>query len=100
MKYRLQDEFDKIHGCVIIVIEDDVPHAWPFCLYLVPVEKIEFRFIDGYNSVWILFLRERPAEYFCHTNPSIIRNLKLLCWLLARPIPAPIPGAVPSAMFP
>ena len=54
MKYLLQDEFDKIHGCVIVVIEHDVPHAWTFCLYLFFFEEIESRFPDGSNSVWIL----------------------------------------------
>src|SRR6266404_6198441 len=90
MKYRFQDEFDKIHRCVIVVIEHDAPHAWTFYLYLVLFEEIEFRFIEGFKWVWILFLRGRAAEYFCHTNPSIINNLKPLRWLLARPIPAPI----------
>src|SRR6266478_8756154 len=66
MKYRPQDEFDKIHGCVIVVINDDVPHAWSFYLYLVLFEEIDFRFIEGFKWVWILFLRERAAEYFCH----------------------------------
>jgi len=44
------------------------------------------------KRVWILFLRERPAEYFCHLMPipSIIHNLKLLPRLLARSIAAPI----------
>src|SRR6267143_6927998 len=96
MKYRLQDEFDKIHRCVIVVIEHDAPHAWTFYLYLVLFEEIEFRFIEGFKWVWILFLGERAAEYFCHANPSIIRNLKLLRWLLARPIPAPIRVPFPS----
>jgi hypothetical protein len=56
MKYGLQNEFDKIHGRVIVVIEDDVPHAWAFCLYLILFEEIEFRFIEGFNSVGILLL--------------------------------------------
>jgi hypothetical protein len=90
MKYRLQDEFNKIHRCVIVIIEDNIPHAWSFCLYLVFFEEIEFGFVERFKWVWILFLGERAAEYFCHTNPPIIRKLKLLRWLLARPIPAPI----------
>src|SRR6266404_3221649 len=69
MKYRLQDEFDKIYRCVIVVIKDDVPHARTFCLYLVLFEEIDFRFIEGFKWVWILFLRERAAEYFCHLIP-------------------------------
>src|SRR5438477_7007599 len=103
MKYRLQDGFDKIHSCVIVVINDDVPHAWTFYLYFVLFEEIEFRFIEGFKWVWILFLGEPAAEYFCHTNPSSIRNLKPLRWLLARPIPAPIriplPGDVPATLI-
>src|SRR5258708_32401044 len=56
MKYGLKDEFNKIHRCVVVVIEHDVPHTWTFYLYLILFEEIEFRFIDGCNSVWILFL--------------------------------------------
>jgi len=46
MKYLLQDEFDKIHGCVIVVIEDDVPHTRTFYLCLIFLKEIEFRYID------------------------------------------------------
>ena len=35
MENPLQDELDKIHGCVIIVIEHDVPHARTFRLNLI-----------------------------------------------------------------
>src|ERR1700722_15216593 len=31
MKYGLQDKFDKIHGRVIVVIEDNVPHTRTLC---------------------------------------------------------------------
>ncbi len=41
MKYRLQNEFNKIHRCVIVVIKDDVPHARTLCLYPILVEEIE-----------------------------------------------------------
>src|ERR1700738_4986354 len=41
MKYRLQDEFYKIHWCIIVAIEDDIPHVWTFRLYLFPFEEIE-----------------------------------------------------------
>src|SRR5437763_6755769 len=56
MKYGLQNEFDKIHGCVIVVIEDDIPHAWAFRPYLILFKKIESRLPDGFTSVWILLL--------------------------------------------
>jgi len=56
MKYRLQDEFDKIHGCVIVVIKDDIPHARTFYPDLIFFEEIELRFSDGFTSVWILLL--------------------------------------------
>ena len=41
MKYGHQDEFDKLHGCVIVVVKDDVPHARAFWLNLILVEEIE-----------------------------------------------------------
>jgi hypothetical protein len=56
MKYRLQDEFDKIHGCVIVVVEDDVPQMWTYRLYLIPIEEIELRFPGGFKAIWILLL--------------------------------------------
>src|SRR5271155_497335 len=56
MKYRLQNEFDKIHGCVIVVIDDDIPHAWTFRPYLIFFKKIESRLPDGFTSVWIMLL--------------------------------------------
>src|SRR5438874_4771741 len=57
MKYGLQNEFDKIDGCVIVVIEDDIPHARTFCLHLVLVEEIESWFLDGFNPFLTLLLR-------------------------------------------
>src|SRR5271163_4509585 len=94
MKYRHQDEFDKIHWCVIVVIKDDVPHARAFWLNLIPFEKIESRFVDGFSVVWIVVLRAGFTSCFHHldTNPSIIRNLNLPLWLRARPIPGSICG--------
>src|SRR6478672_2672225 len=56
MKYGLQDKFDKIHGRVIVVIEDNVPHTRTLCFYHIIFEEIESRFPDGSNSVWILLL--------------------------------------------
>jgi hypothetical protein len=56
MKYRLQNEFDKIHGCVIVVIDDDIPHARTFCLNLILFEKIEPWLSDRFNSVWTSLL--------------------------------------------
>src|ERR1700730_927704 len=56
MKYGLQDKFDKIHGRVIVVIEDNVPHTRTLYFYLILFEEIESRFPDGSNSVWILLL--------------------------------------------
>jgi len=56
MKYGLQDEFNKIHRRVIVVIEDDVPHTRTLCFYLIFFKEIESRFPDGFNSVWILLL--------------------------------------------
>src|SRR5258708_28011398 len=98
MKYRLQDGFDKIHRCVIVVINDDVPHAWTFYLYLVLLEEIEFRFIEGFEWVWILVLGERAAEYFCHLIPihPLFGILKLLPRVLACSIAAPIRVPFPS----
>jgi hypothetical protein len=52
MKYGLQDEFNKIHRRVIVVIEDDIPHTRTLCFYLVFFKEIESRFPDGFNSVW------------------------------------------------
>ena len=56
MKYRLQNEFDKIHGCVIVVIDDDIPHARTFRPYLILFKKIESRLPDGFTLVWIMLL--------------------------------------------
>jgi len=56
VKYRLQDEFDKIHWRVIVIIEDDVPHARTFYLHLILFKKIEARFIYGLKAMWILVL--------------------------------------------
>jgi hypothetical protein len=56
VKHPLQDQFDKIHGRVIVVIKDDIPRARTFRLYLIFFEKIESRFLNGFNSVWILLL--------------------------------------------
>src|SRR5438045_3999291 len=50
MKYRLQDDFDKVHGCVVVVIKDDIPHAWTFYLYLILFEETESRLIEGFKS--------------------------------------------------
>jgi hypothetical protein len=56
MKYLCQHEYDKIHGREIVVIENDVPHARTFRLYLMFFEEIDTRFPDGSNSLWILLL--------------------------------------------
>ena len=57
MKYRHQDEFDKIdHRCGIVIIEDDVPHAGTFSLYLILLYNIETSLMDGFKAVWILSL--------------------------------------------
>src|SRR5271163_4003316 len=90
MKYRHQDEFDKLHRCVIIVIEDDVPHARAFWLNLILFEKVESRFVDRFSAVWIMVLQEGITGCFHHldANPSIIRNSNLPPWLCACPIPA------------
>src|ERR1700680_2150702 len=100
MKYRFQDEFDKIHRCVIVVIEDDVPHARTLYPYLMLFEEIKSRFLDGLKPVWISFLRERPAQYFYHldTNLSFIRNIKAAASGACSPIPASEP-ARSFAMF-
>ena len=56
MKYPLQNEFDKLHGCVVVVIKDNIPHAWTFFPNLIFFEEIESRFLDGFDRVWISFL--------------------------------------------
>ena len=47
MKYRHKDEFDKVHRCVIVIIEDDIPHAWAFWLYLILFKEIESGLFAG-----------------------------------------------------
>src|SRR3984893_4383702 len=61
MKYRLQDELDKIHRCVIVVIEYDIPHTRTFRLYFILFEEIESRFPDGFIT--------------CSRTPKIFRRL-------------------------
>jgi hypothetical protein len=50
----LSAKYDKLHGRVIVVIKDDVPHAWSFGLYLALIEEIETGFLNGSIAVWIL----------------------------------------------
>src|SRR5271165_5099417 len=79
MKYCPQDEFDKLHRREIVVIEDDVPHAWTFCLCLIPFENIQLRFFHWFDATWILVLREEPAGCFHHTEYQSIYNSQLDC---------------------
>jgi hypothetical protein len=49
-----------------------------------------------------LFLGERAAEYFCHTNPSIIRKFEAAALAArspnSRPIRVPFPSDVPQPL--
>src|ERR1700738_4310932 len=61
MKYALQDKFDKIHGRVIVVIEDNVPHTRTLCFYLIIFEEIEGRNLGPEHSSDSLASGRGPA---------------------------------------
>ena len=56
MQYGLENEFDKVHRCVIVVIDYDVPYARTFNSHLTLFEKIQSRVMDRFPAVEILVL--------------------------------------------
>src|SRR6516164_6610608 len=102
MKYTPQNEFDKLHGCVIVVIKDNVPHAWPFCPDLIFFEEIKSWFLDRFHGIWISLLREGVSICLHHVDTTSIqfRYLKPRS-PIARPktIHAPFPSDVPQLSY-
>src|SRR5437879_4551304 len=56
MKYRLQNKFDKIYRCVIVVIKDDLPHAWCLCetdplsIFIISYQSIHYSQFEAATS--------------------------------------------------
>src|SRR5215472_12064358 len=76
VKYPLQDEFEKIHGRVIVAINDEIPHTRTFYLY--PFEKIASRFPTWFKAAWVLLLKTGPVRCVHHldTSRSITQKFK------------------------
>jgi hypothetical protein len=89
MKYLCEDKYDKINWHVIVVIEDDVPHARTFCLHFILSRRSSCGFLVGSIRVF-RFCDRISTKVFI---PSYITWLDYPLLLSSPGLPSPSIGA-------